>query len=339
MRNTATTFQLRAKRSVLLCSGILLIAAVTGCTTTSHMSQPQPVALNSNPSNMSELHIAEVALSSGDVNMATTIYERVARSNPKSIPALTGLGNTLYAVGDFTRAGVYFDRASQIDPDATEPKIGMARVAIHQRRLGDAADIYRKLLVKAPNNPLAASGLGVALDMDGKHAEAQAVLRAALAANPGDPALSVNLGLSLVMGGDPQQGANVLLDVTRYPSAPAQARQDLALAFGLSGNTDAAGQVLAADLPKDQVADNLRFYAAQRALMFPNKAMAATGGSVSAAASSDAAVSPVTSTMVAATAIPAAAQNTRAMAVLPALRTPELSGGASLLTHQTLLVQ
>jgi Flp pilus assembly protein TadD len=89
-------------------------------------------------------------------------------------------------------------------------------------------------------------------------------LRSALKANPGDPMLSINLGLSLVLGGNAREGANVLLDVTRYPDAPPQARQDLALAYGMLGNVDAAAEILSKDLPKASVDDNLRFYATQR---------------------------------------------------------------------------
>jgi Flp pilus assembly protein TadD len=71
--------------------------------------------------------------------------------------------------------------------------------------------------------------------------------------------------MSLILGGDPRAGANVLLDVTRFPAAPPQARQNLALAYGLLGNTEAAAEILSKDLPKASVQDNLRFYEIQRA--------------------------------------------------------------------------
>jgi Flp pilus assembly protein TadD len=167
-------------------------------------------------------------------------------------------------VGDFTRAGVYYERAVQVEPKAIQPMIGIARVAIHQRHFDAAIASYQKVLVLMPNNTLALAGLGTALDLKGEHAAAQTLLRQALQANPGDPNLSIDLGLSLVLGGDPRSGANVLLDVTRYPGAPPQARQDLALAYGLLGNTQAAAEILGGDLPKASVQDNLRFYEIQR---------------------------------------------------------------------------
>ena len=63
----------------------------------------------------------------------------------------------------------------------------------------------------------------------------------------------------------PREGVNVLLDVTGLPSAPWQARQNLAFAYGVLGNTDSAKKLLSAELPASAVADNLRFYQAVRA--------------------------------------------------------------------------
>ncbi|MEZ2309386.1 tetratricopeptide repeat protein [Paraburkholderia sp. RCC_158] len=253
-----------APRAALLACGLSLLMLGAACTTTQRVTEARPVMRNATPSNMSEMHIAETALDSGNLELATSLYERIVKTNPRSVEGLTGLGNTLYAVGDYTRAGVYYDHASAVDANAPAPLIGHARVAIHQRRFEEAIATYRRVLTLTPSDTLALAGLGAAIDLSGDHAGAQAVLREGLSKNPGDPMLSVNLGLSLILGGNPREGANVLLDVTRYPAAPTQARQDLALAYGLLGNTDAAAEILGHDLPKASVQDNLRFYQIQR---------------------------------------------------------------------------
>jgi Flp pilus assembly protein TadD len=253
------------RQAVRLAMGIGALVVISACTTTERAaSDSHPVTRNSSPSTMDELHIAEVSLDSGNLDVATTLFEKIVAADPRSVPGLTGLGNTLYAVGDFTRARVYYERALQVEPEATAPMIGVARVAIHQRRFDEAIATYHKVLALTPSDPLASAGLGAAMDLQGDHAGAQAVLREALNANPGNPTLSINLGLSLTLSGDPRDGANVLLDVTRFPGAPPEARQDLALAYGLLGNADAAAAILGQDLPKASVQDNLRFYALQR---------------------------------------------------------------------------
>ena len=78
-------------------------------------------------------------------------------------------------------------------------------------------------------------------------------------------ALRNNLGLSLILSHQPRAGANMLLDLANVPSAPPQGRQNLALAYGMLGNADAAERILQIDLPDSQVQDNLRFYRAVRA--------------------------------------------------------------------------
>jgi Flp pilus assembly protein TadD len=242
------------------------LLTLAACTTTVKQSYG-PVSPVSNPATLSlkgELHVAEAALESGNVDLATTIYMQIVQSNPDSVPGLTGLGDTLYVQGDYTRANVYYSKALSLDPNAVPAMTGNARVAIRQRRLDDAIAEYRRVLAKSPNDAMAAAGLGTALDMQGHHDEAQAVLRNALLENPGDPRLETDLGLSLVVSGKPREGANVLLDVTRFPAAPAEARQNLAMAYGMLGNNEAAEKILDADLPKKSTQDNLRYYETQR---------------------------------------------------------------------------
>jgi Flp pilus assembly protein TadD len=242
------------------------LLALAACTTTVKQSFG-PVQPTSGPATLSlngELHVAEAALQSGNVDLATTIYTQIVQSNPDSVPALTGLGDTLYVEGDYTRANVYYNKALSLDPKSLPAMTGNARVAIRQRRLDDAIAEYRRVLTLSPNDPMAAAGLGTALDMQGHHDEAQAILRNALLENPGDPRLQTDLGLSLVVAGKAREGANVLLDVTRFPAAPVEARQNLAMAYGMLGNTEAAEKILDSDLPKKSTEDNLRYYATQR---------------------------------------------------------------------------
>ncbi len=249
-----------------------LLLTLSACSTTTETNR-SPITglhatpLNSTPSRASELHLADVALNAGDVSMATTIYQRIVQADPNSLEGTIGLGSSLYAVGDFTRAGVLYDRARQIDPNAIAPLAGIGRVAIRQRRFDDAINAYRQILTKVPNNAMASAGMGVAMDMKGDHTGAQAVFRQALTANPGDPTLNIDLGLSLVLGGNAREGVRVLLDVSRFPDAPPQARQDLALAYGMLGDNSAASQILSSDLSKADIDNNLRFYTYQRARM------------------------------------------------------------------------
>ena len=249
-------------RRPALLSSLLALAmlALAGCHATNPIVQARPVALNSSPSAASELRVADAALQSGNIPMAVSIYERELTAHPNSLPALQGLADAMYMSGDNARARQLYARAQQESHDARGPGIGLARIALRERRFDDAIALYQPLVDANPNDSLAWEGLGTAYDMKGAHDKAQQIYRTALKANPTDMALASNLGLSLILAGQPREGANVLLDIASSPNAPVQARQNLALAYGMLGNEDAAARILSMDLPKASVADNLRYY-------------------------------------------------------------------------------
>ena len=227
--------------------------------------QTRPVLSQKSDDPQAELRIADSALAGGNIDLASTLYDKVLARHPDSLAARLGLGDVNYRAGDLERARVLYEQARQQAPTQLGPQIGLARVALRQRRLDEAAQRYRDLLAAQPNLPLAAEGLGTVLDLQGRHADAQAVYRDALRAHPDAQGLRIDLGLSLVLSNRPREGVNVLLDVAGLPDAPWQARQNLAFAYGVLGNTDSAKKLLSADLPASAVADNLRFYQAVRA--------------------------------------------------------------------------
>ncbi|WP_345814959.1 tetratricopeptide repeat protein [Paraburkholderia sp. PREW-6R] len=257
-------------RAALCASALLAATLLAACGSSAPRAQipmPRPTVLNTSPSTASELHIANTALQGGNVQMAASIYERELAAHPDSTEALLGLAEANYIEGDMSHARALYERAGQIAKGARGPRLGLARVAIRERRFADAILLYQPLVAANPADAVAYAGLGTAYDMSGRHSDAQSVYRKGLVATPGDVALRTNLGLSLVLDGQPREGANLLLDVANSPSAPPQARQNLALAYGVLGNDDAAGRILSVDLPKGSVNDDLRYYDAVRALL------------------------------------------------------------------------
>ncbi|RQR40264.1 hypothetical protein DIE23_01040 [Burkholderia sp. Bp9143] len=245
--------------------------------------QTRPALSHKSDDPQAELRIADSALAGGNVDLASTLYEKVLARHPDSLPARLGLGDVNYRAGDLERARILYEQARQQAPAELGPQVGLARVALRQRRLDEAAQRYRDVLAAQPNLPLAAEGLGTVLDLQGRHADAQAVYRDALRAHPDAQGLRVDLGLSLVLSNRPREGVNVLLDVAGLPDAPWQARQNLAFAYGVLGNTDSAKKLLSAELPASAVADNLRVYQAVRAQLASRPAPAAARPSTGAA--------------------------------------------------------
>lgn len=309
-----------ANRPLRALMAALAISAGTlaGCASTPHYTSsiPVPRPLSRMPGSADDLRIASGALQSGDLQLAASLYEKALKTDPRSVEANLGLGDCLFQAGDMERARIAYGRAAAVAPDLAAPRLALARVALRQRRFDDAEQRYRALLAQTPEDPAASAGLGTLLDLKGEHDEAQAIYRRALASHPDSMALRIDLGLSLTLSNRPREGANVLLDVAGIADAPPQARQDLAFAYGLLGNDDAAEKILLADLPKTSVQDNLRYYARVRGAL--NRAAAPDQ-------TSSASVAPVPGVRV--SAVPGAVPTTVASSK-PSIDQPQRTGAA-----------
>lgn len=259
------SISMKTRRRVVaaLATSSLAAGLLTGCASGPQV-QTRAVVAERGADKSTDLRIAESALESGDTQLAISLFERTLQADPHSLPAQLGLADAIYGTGDLARAGVLYRQAAAAGPGNPRAELGLARVALRERRLDDAIARYRRLAVAHPENAVVAEGLGAALDLQGNHTEAQAVYRAALTRHPEAQGLKANLGLSLILERRAREGANVLLDIAGLPDAPVQARENLALAYGLLGNAEAAKSILTADMPVGSAEDNLSFYRALR---------------------------------------------------------------------------
>ena len=124
--------------------------------------------------------------------------------------------------------------------------------------------MFRRASEAAPDDAASMNDLGIALDLQEKHDEAQAAYHAALARQPAMIAAQVNLGLSLALGGAPDRALAILRPLASDPDADGRVRGNLAVALSLAGDQQAARNLLAADMPQDKVAVALAGYAALR---------------------------------------------------------------------------
>ena len=101
--------------------------------------------------------------------------------------------------------------------------------------------------------------------------------RDGLALSPNNLQLNNNLGLSLALGGDFAQAIPLLEKTAKDPAATPRMRQNLALAYGLSGDDKRAAEVAKLDLDPAKVQENLGYYEFLR-LLQDRKAIASTLG-------------------------------------------------------------
>ena len=155
---------------------------------------------------------ALVALNANDYATAVNLAERAVEKSRNDAGFRSLLGNAYFGSGRFASAeAAYRDSLSLI---ANQPQVvlKLALVEIAQGRNGEALAL-----------------LG----------EARGML---------EPA---DYGLAVALAGQPQEAAGVLEAAARQPGADARLRQNLALAYALSGDWDAARTVAAQDVSAD----------------------------------------------------------------------------------------
>lgn len=137
----------------------------------------------------------------------------------------------LGACGAATTPDTTVQTGRDADPAA---QLALGRILL-QTDPARAEQVLLAALAGSPHNPDMLNDLGVARDLQGRHAEAQAAYREALSAAPTLRAARINLGLSLALSG---QGSDALttvqpLSVTASPTGAERA--DVAAINALAG--------------------------------------------------------------------------------------------------------
>ncbi len=106
----------------------------------------------------------------------------------------------------------------------------------------------------------ALNAMGVALDMQGQHEEAQVRYREGIALAPDFLALRSNLGLSLAISGRGPEAVAQLAPLASGHGADARIRQNLAFAYAMSGDPTNALVVSRHDLTEASAQRQLSYY-------------------------------------------------------------------------------
>jgi Flp pilus assembly protein TadD len=169
-------------------------------------------------------------------------YVHVLADNPKDFQSLIGAGKAALTLGDAEAAAGFFARADEVDPRSPLPQAGMGAVSVANGDARAALPYFKRALELGAPAATIGCDRGLAYDLLGQQAQAQADYRTALGGLDSDEARR-RLSLSLAISGD-RAGALAAL-------APLISRQDpgalRARAFVLALTGDSNGAVAAAD--------------------------------------------------------------------------------------------
>ncbi len=202
---------------------------------------------------------AQAALAGGSPEIALRICDGLVVKQPRDPAALVCRGDALAVMGRNAEAGPSYEAALRANPHATGAQIGMGRIAL-QTDAPAAEAFFLKALSDDPRNAAALNDLGIARDLQGRHAEAQTAYGEAIAAAPDMRAAQVNLALSLAMSGKPGEAVRIMQPIASRPDATERERHDLAAVLAMDGKQEDAERLLRSDLSGAQAEEAVAGY-------------------------------------------------------------------------------
>ena len=249
LSEAATRIGTEILRPRLWPTSALLLAS---CVLTSCAQTSPSASAGASPIGPNTLNVADAAIAGGDPNMALSVSQSVLATDAGNVDALEHEGDAYYALGRCPAAEAAYQLALDHNAKATAAKTGLGRCLL-KTDPHDAEIAFELAVQDDPGNAAALNDLGIARDLQGNFAGAVAPYQRALLANPSLTAAEVNLGLSLALSGHGPEALQYLGPLATSQGATPKIREDYAAALIASGRADEAKQVLAVDLPPDQV--------------------------------------------------------------------------------------
>lgn len=173
-------------------------------------------------------------------------YIRDLASDPTDFDSLIGAGRSALALGDPQAAAGFFARADDVNPRSPLPQAGMGAVSAANGEPQAALPYFKR--AQQLGAPLASIGCdrGLAYDLMGQQAQAQADYRAALTGRDADEARK-RLALSLAISGERSNALQALAPLSAK-GEPGVARVR-AFVLALTGDPNSATNALNAVMP------------------------------------------------------------------------------------------
>jgi Flp pilus assembly protein TadD len=173
-------------------------------------------------------------------------YLRTLAQDPKDFDSLIGAGRAALEIGDTEAAAGFFARADEVDPRSPLPQAGMGAVSADNGDAKAAMPYFTRALQLGATQATIACDRGLAYDLLGQQAKAQADYRTALSGPDADEARR-RLALSLAISGD-KAGALAVIAPLSAKGDPAVSRVR-AFVLALTGDPRGAMGVINAAMP------------------------------------------------------------------------------------------
>lgn len=226
---------------------------LSACSATGGGSEGGPAASAVEPSLRAAALAAEANRDyQGAVQHFSTLYQR----RPDDSGLAVGLARNLRYAGQGQAAADLMQSHIARQGRLADGLLELGKDYLAADRTALAVRVLEEARAMAPGNWEIHSALGVALDAQGRAAEAQAAYGKALEITPENAAVLNNLGLSQALSGQLDAALSTLARAADLPAATAQVRQNLALLLALKGDGAEAERLARRDLPPEQARTN-----------------------------------------------------------------------------------
>jgi Flp pilus assembly protein TadD len=199
------------------------------------------------PDAASRMRVASTAEASGQMDVALSMYGAAAARDPDNTEAQARFAAALMRAGNRAQAEQVLAAAVQRRPDDGRLLLELGKMRLRGGAAGEALGLFDRVLVRDTRNVQALDGRGVALDLMGRHPEAQDSYRRAQAIAPESISVANNLGLSLLLDGRPDEARAVLEPLARRSDANQRVTANYAISLAATGDEAAARTVLGSE--------------------------------------------------------------------------------------------
>lgn len=253
------------KAVTLLSVATILGATLVACATS--VPTEEEIADENRQANFNQvMRVAETNRAGGDLGNAIVFYERAHSIDPQAAEPLVGIADASMRLGSFGEAADAYAKAVDIRPADADLRRAYGRSLLVMGQAEPAAEQYREAVRLAPTDHRSYNGLGVALDLTGDFEGAQKNYIDGLEIAPDNISLRNNMGLSLLLREAFGEAIPLLQSIADSPEATPRNRLNLALAYGLAGDTERAAAIASRDLDPAAVDNNLAYYEKLRAM-------------------------------------------------------------------------
>ena len=203
--------------------------------------------------NAARLNIAMAAEAAGDNQMALQIYATALAKDPSDTKAAVQYARALVNNRQVGLARELLSRQLAARPGQPDLSREFGTIEVLQGQPGPALARFDTALLANPQDVRALVNKGIALDMLGRHAEAQDLYRRADTLSPDDPAVRSNLAMSLMLSGQAQQAADIMQNMGLAADNIPRVRNNMAVMAAANGDMARARRLTSGEISETEL--------------------------------------------------------------------------------------